>query len=83
MQVRAGLNLNRNDVRTGLGEVGHVLFRLHNHQVDVQRLGRHRPQGLDDQGSNRDVRNEAAVHHVHVDPVGTGLINSADVLAQA
>ena len=42
VQMRAGFNLHGNDVGTGFGEVGDVLLRLNDHQVNVQGLLSHR-----------------------------------------
>jgi hypothetical protein len=30
--------------------------------------------GLDDQGPNGNVGNEAAIHHINMDPIGSGFI---------
>ena len=83
MQVGAGLHLDTDDVGSSLGEVGHVALRLNDHQVHVQGLGRDRAQGLHDQGTDRDVGHEAAIHHIHMDPVGAGLVDGTHVLAKA
>ena len=83
MQVRAGFNLHGNDVGTGFGEVGDVLLRLNDHQVNVQGLLSHRPQRLNNQRSNGDVRNKAAVHHIHMDPIRTGFVHGFHFFAEA
>jgi hypothetical protein len=53
-----------------------------NHQVDVERLGRIRPDGAHDVWTHGDVRDEVAVHDVDVNPVGAGLVQRAHFLAQ-
>ena len=41
-----------------------------------------RPQRLDDRRSHRNVGHEVAIHHIHVDPVGSGLLRLGHLLAQ-
>ena len=82
MQVGAGLHLNTDDVRAGFGEVLDVLLGLNNHQVHIQRLAGHRPQGLHDHRSNGDVGHKAAIHHIDVNPVSAGLVNRPHVLSK-
>ena len=82
VQVGTGLNLDTDDVSPGFGEVLNVFFRLDDHQVNIKRLCGHRAKGFHDHRSDRDVGHEAAIHHIHVDPVSTGLINSLDVFTQ-
>ena len=83
MQMRASFNLNRNDVGACFGEVGDVLLRLNNHQVNVQGLLGHRTQRLNNQRSNGDVRNKAAVHDIYMDPICTGFIHGFHLFAEA
>ena len=83
VQVGASLNLYGNDVGAGLGEVGDVLLRLNDHQMHVQGLLGHRTQRFNDQRTDGDVGHEAAVHHVHVNPVSTGLVHRLDLFAEA
>ena len=75
MEVRAGLDVDRQDVGPGLREVGEIALGLDDHQVDVEegaRLLAEGPERLDDERPDRDVRDEAAVHDVDVEPVGSG-----------
>ncbi len=83
MQVGTGLHLDVKVIGAGLGEVGNILFRLNDHQVNVEGLFGDGPEGLHHQGTDRDVGNEATVHDIDMNPVGTGFIHGADVLAQA
>ena len=82
VQMGAGFHLNGNDVSAGFGEVGNVLFRLDDHQVNIQRLLRHRTERLDDQWADGDVGHEAAVHDVDMDPVSAGLIHGFHLVAE-
>ena len=75
MEVRAGLDVDRQDVGPGLREVGEVALGLDDHQVDVEegsRLLAEGPERLDDERPDRDVRDEPPVHDVDVEPVGPG-----------
>ena len=51
---------------TRLGEVGHVAFRLDNHEMSFEGQRRRAADGLDHQRANGDVGHEAAVHHVNL-----------------
>ena len=62
-----------------------ALGALH-HQVDVQPAARPADlvaQRLYDQRTDRDRRDEVAVHHVDVDDAGTRLHDGGDLIAQA
>lgn len=54
-------------------------IRVYSHQVDIKGLVGVGADGIDDQGADRDVGDEPAVHHIDVDPVATGLINGLDL----
>lgn len=49
------------------------------HQVNIQRLLCHWSNGIHDKWSNGDVRYEAAIHHVNVNPVAASFIDSFDL----
>jgi hypothetical protein len=70
------------DVRARLGEGIEKRVDRRDHQVDVERLGRMRPQRLHHRRADRDVGHEMAVHHVDMDPVGAPPRRSRDLLAQ-
>jgi len=67
----AGLNMGRNDIRTGLGEGFNIRIDRRDHQVNVH-------DGLD-MGPDRsasgrakcDIRHEMPVHYVHMNPIST------------
>mmetsp|Transcript_27073 Transcript_27073/g.77682 ORF Transcript_27073/g.77682 Transcript_27073/m.77682 type:complete len:237 (-) Transcript_27073:451-1161(-) len=78
-----GLAVHRNDVGAGLRKVLHALLWLHNHEVAIkQRVRELLAQRVNHQGADSDVGHEAAVHHVHVDPVRSRLEHIVDLLAQ-
>ena len=78
--MRTGLHLHVDVIGAGLGKVGHVTLRLHDHQMHVQWLCGHGAQRLHHQRSNRDVWYKTTIHHIHMDPVGTGLIHRPYVI---
>ena len=77
------LSVNRDDISTRLGKVIHILFRLNNHQVHIQRLLGVGANGIHNQGTNGDVRHEATIHNINVNPVSACFINSLDFFSQA
>ena len=70
------------DVCTRLGEGFEILFRLHNHQVDIQGFLGFLLNRLNDRDSEGDIGHEAAVHHVTVEPVGFAAVDHLDVAFQ-
>mmetsp|Transcript_9404 Transcript_9404/g.40782 ORF Transcript_9404/g.40782 Transcript_9404/m.40782 type:complete len:247 (-) Transcript_9404:58-798(-) len=76
------LAMNGDDISSSLNEVRNSEFRLHNHKMHIQRLVSDGPQGIDDQGSNRDVWYESSVHDIDMDPVTSGLIDRSNFLSK-
>ena len=70
--------MHGDDVGAGLGERLNILFGLDDHQVDVDAFLRGGSNRLDDDGANRDVGHEAAIHYVDVNPIGPRLIDRLD-----
>ncbi len=83
VQVRTRLDLHADRRGAGPREVGDVLLGLDDHQVHVERKLRRALHGLDDDRTDRDVGDEAAVHHVDVHPVGAGLLDRRDLVGEA
>ncbi len=71
VQMRACLNVNRDQIGAGFNKILQISIGILNHQVNVDHrlhfIGE-RSQGADDDGPHGDVRNEMAVHHIDVDP---------------
>ena len=82
MKVRPRLGMDGDDVGAGFGEGVEERIDGRDHQMDVERLLRVRPERLHDRGTDRQVRDEMAVHHVDMDPVGAGLVDRANLLAE-
>jgi hypothetical protein len=82
VEVRARFGVGRDDIGAGSREGFEIGIDWRDHQVDVEGLLRVRAQLLDDGGTDGDVRNEMTVHHVDMDHVRAGRIDSPDFLTQ-
>lgn len=60
---------------------GNEMGKAATHQVHVDDLVGDRADGVHDERADGDVRDEAPVHHVDVNPLGTGLIDGLDLRA--
>ena len=69
-------------IGTGLGKGGEMAFRLDDHQMHVERLLRAAAHRLHDQRPDRDIRHEAAVHDVDMNPVGAGRLDGANFIGK-
>ncbi len=76
------LDVERDDVRAGADEDLREPGRVGDHQVRVHRQRGGAPHGLDDVRPEGEVRDEMAVHDVHVMPVRAGALDRADGIAQ-
>jgi len=82
MDRRAGLGLDEQMIRAGLGEGREIALRLDDHQMNVERLCRRPADRLQHDRADGDVGNEAAIHHIDMDPVGASGVDGANLLAQ-
>jgi len=82
VQVSGGFGVDGDDPGAGAREGFNVALRGFDHQVHVagQAAAAHR--GFEDGRAEGDVGHEHAVHHVEVQPVGTGVRGAADLVAQ-
>ena len=80
--VRPGLGVKGDQVGSGLGKGGKVRVDRADHQMHVKQLGGVRAQRLHHHRPDGDIGDEMPVHHVDMDPVGTGSVDSAHFLAQ-
>ena len=83
VQVRRGLDMDGQHRRARLGEALEVLLRFHDHEVHVERQRGEPSAGLDDLGAERQVRHEAAVHDVDVQPVGAAGLDHGELIGEA
>jgi hypothetical protein len=82
VQVRAGFEVNADDVRTGARESLDIALGLADHEVRVDRQLRGPTHRLDHHRPERDVRHEMPVHHVHVDDVSASCLDRSDFLRE-
>lgn len=75
VEVGAGFVVDGHHIGTQVGNLTDVAFGAFNHQVDVEGLAASTGHGLQNRESKGDVRHKGAVHHIEVEPVGTGGID--------
>ena len=83
LEMNARFDVHADHVRSGLGESLEIALGLDDHQVDVDRQTGRAANRSDDDRTERDVRDEATVHHVDVDPVGAGALDGGHLLREA
>ena len=66
-------------VAAGLAEIVDIAQRPVDHQMHIQRHIRDAADRRDDRDADRDIRHEQAVHHVHMDIIRAGFLQSADI----
>ena len=64
---------------TDTGKPVDPFFRLHNHQVHIERLLADFGHGLDHWETKRDVGNEHTVHHIEMEHIGIAVVDHVDV----
>jgi hypothetical protein len=82
MQIVVAFPVNQKRIGTSFGKLFQVKVRVRNHQVGFQCQPSNWPEGLDDHRANRNVGHEMAIHHVDMNPIGTGLLRVRHLLAQ-
>lgn len=75
--------MNRDDIGSGLGKGFKIRVGRCDHQMDIESLSGARAYGLDDVRTKGDVWNKVSIHHIAMNPVGTGFVDSIDLVAQA
>ena len=82
MDRRRWLGLNKKMIGAGFGKSVDIAFGLDDHQMHIERLRGRSAHRIDDRGAEGDVRHEPAVHDIDVNPIGAGLVDRADFLAE-
>ena len=82
LKVRGDLLVHADGVRSSGGEGFDVALWLDDHQVNIDRQRRRLLDGGGDGRAKRDVRDEAPVHDVHVDPIRPRGFNLAHLLGE-
>src|SRR4051794_14178646 len=80
--MRRGLGVDRHSVRAGSNKVVEVPLRLYDHEVNVERQPGELTHGLDDLRTEREVRYEATIHDVDVNPVGASGLAHRDLIGE-
>ena len=80
--MRTGFGVHGDDVGSSCREVSKVWIGRCDHQMDVENLFRCAAHGFNDGCPERDVRHEMPIHHVAVDPIGTGGIDGANFVGE-
>ncbi len=83
MDRRAGLAMHQQMVGAGGGEILEIALGLDHHQMHIERPLRHPAHRRDDERADRQVRHEASIHHVDMDPVGAGRLDGPYLFAKA
>jgi hypothetical protein len=82
MDVRAGFVVHCHDIRPSLDETLNMLFRLNDHQMDVQRQRGRSFAGSDNIRPKSDIRHKATIHDINVDKIRTTLFTGSQVSSQ-
>jgi hypothetical protein len=88
VHMRAGIGVKADEVGTGLCKRRGQCIDGRDHQMHIDRHGHAgcrfgmRLEGLANHGAECEVGHVMVVHHVKVDPVGTGVDDAFDFLAQ-
>ena len=69
-------------IGTGPGEVVQVTLRFDDHQMHIDGLCRRFPYGFDHDRPDRDVRHEAPVHDINMDPVSARGVHRPHLIGQ-
>jgi len=81
--VNAGLLMDRNPIRAGIGESGNVRVTIFDHQVAVKGNIHSLAQGRNYRRPDGDVGHKVTVHHIHMEQGGATSHRSVGILSQA
>ena len=82
VQVGTGFRMYRQIIGSGLGKVGNDGVRVRDHEMDVEWESSHFVKRFDNGRTDREVRHEMPVHHVHVQQVGSRGFHRGDFIGQ-
>src|SRR5450759_1971688 len=77
-----GFDMKREDICAELNKVGNISFRLPDHEMHIERLERVLANSFNNRCSDRKIRNKAAIHYVHMKPVGLTQVYHVDIPLQ-
>ena len=81
VQVLGRFRMHGNDIRPRCCKRRDLPLRLCDHQVRVEHAALRLAEGLDRIRSEGEVGNEHPIHHIEVNPMRSGLVNTGDFLA--
>jgi hypothetical protein len=82
MDRRGRLRGDQQMIGSGLDKCTEIALRLNDHQVHIKRLLRAASHRFDNHRAERNIRHEAAVHYVNVDPVGASQIDGTNLVGE-
>src|SRR5262245_6831500 len=80
--MRQHLDVHGDHGGPGLYERLEVTVRFLDHEVNIQGHLHNLPDGLHHRHANRQIRDEMAVHHVHVDEIGTAALHRSNLCSE-
>lgn len=82
MDIAVGLDMDGDRIASGISEGVDIADGVLYHQVGVEEAVGAAADGSDGLGAECDVRNEHPVHHIEVDPIGSGGGGAGDLFAK-
>ena len=82
MQVTTGFDVHGQVVTTSVDESGQKGIWLRHHEMDIERQTGHAPDCFDHRRSNGQIGHKMPVHHVHMEHISPGGLNTLDLLRQ-
>ena len=82
MQMRAGLDMDRQICGTCLGKFRQETVRVGHHQMDIEGKGSHLPDRFDDRRADGKVRHEMPVHDIHVHEIGASPFDGGNLIRE-
>lgn len=83
IEMDAGFLVDRDPSSAGFRESGDEFVRPFNHEMTIERNFRDFAKRSNDGGADRDVRDEMAIHHVHVENSGSSFDSGLGFRAEA
>jgi len=74
--------MHQDVVGPGAGELIEIAFGLDDHQMHVEWFFGDTAHRFDDHRADRQVRDEAAIHYIDMDPIAAGRVSRAHLLAE-
>ncbi len=82
MDMRTGFEMHGHNIGAGINKAFQVFFRLHDHQMYIQREVCNAPASFDNIRTKGDIGHITAVHHIDMDHISPTLFTSANINPQ-